>query len=355
MAENKTEKATPKKREEARKKGQVARSVDVNGAVVLIASLLALSAFAARIVDQCKLALLQVLELAKTPQVVDQKGIGTLFVLVGEHVLLAAAPVMFVCMVAGLVASAGQVGLKPTFTAITPDAKKLNPMSGLKNLFNPQHFAVETTKNVVKVVAVGAIVALAVYPRLDELGSLVGMSPQDLIPEIGGMVMTIAQRAAVAYLAIAGADYFWQRYKHEKSLKMDKEEIKQEFKQMQLPAEIKSAQRRRAMELSRARMMDAVPTADVIVTNPTHYSVALKYDSGSAAPVVVAKGVDNLAFKIREIARAHDIPIVENVPLARALYATVEIDQEIPTEHYHAVAEVIGYVMRLRRGVTGLG
>jgi flagellar biosynthetic protein FlhB len=347
MAENKTEKATPKKREEARKKGQVARSVDVNGAVVLIASLLALSAFAPKIVDQCKLALLQVLELAKTPQVVDQKGIGTLFILVGEHVMLAAAPVMFVCMVAGLVASAGQVGLKPTFTAITPDAKKLNPMSGLKNLFNPQHFAVETTKNVIKVVVVGAIVALAVYPRLDELGALVGMPPQDLIPEIAGMIMTIAQRAAVAYLAIAGADYFWQRYKHEKSLKMDKEEIKQEFKQMQLPAEIKSAQRRRAMELSRARMMDAVPTADVIVTNPTHYSVALKYDSGSAAPVVVAKGVDNLAFKIREAAKDAGVMIVPDPPLARTLYANVEIGRQIPEDLFHAVAQLLAYVYRV--------
>jgi flagellar biosynthesis protein FlhB len=347
MAEGKTEKATPKKREEARKKGQVARSQDINGAVVLIASLLALSAFAPKIMNQCQLAMLQVLELAKTPQVVDQKGIGTLFMLVGQHVMLAAAPVMFVCMAAGFIASAGQVGLKPTFSAIKPDPKKLNPMSGLKNLFNPQHFAVETVKNLVKVTVVGAIAALAVYPKLNELGALVGMPPRDLIAEIAGMIMTIAQRAAVAYLAIAGADYFWQRYKHEKSLKMDKEEIKQEFKQMSLPAEIKSAQRRRAMELSRARMMDAVPTADVIVTNPTHYSVALKYDSGSAAPVVVAKGVDNLAFKIREAAKDAGVMIVPDPPLARTLYANVEIGRQIPEDLFHAVAQLLAYVYRV--------
>jgi flagellar biosynthetic protein FlhB len=347
MAENKTEKATPKKREEARKKGQVARSMDVNGAAVMLASLLALSAFGPKIMDQCKLAMLQVFELAKTPQVVDQKGIGTLFMLVGQHVMLAAAPIMFVCMAAGFVASAGQVGFKPTFSAITPDPKKLNPMSGLKNLFNPQHFAVETVKNVVKVTVVGAIAALAVYPKLDELGALVGTPPEDLIPEIASMIMTIAQRAAVAYLAIAGADYFWQRFKFEKSLRMDKEEIKQEFKQMSLPAEIKSAQRRRAMELSRARMMDAVPTADVIVTNPTHYSVALKYDSGSPAPLVVAKGADNLAFKIREAAKDAGVMIVPDPPLARTLYANVEVGRQIPEDLFHAVAQLLAYVYRV--------
>jgi flagellar biosynthesis protein FlhB len=347
MAEKKTEKATPKKREEARKKGQVARSQDVNGAVVLLASLLALSAFAPKIVEQCKLAMLQVLQLAQTPQVVDQKGIGTLFMLVGQHVMLAAAPVLIVCMIAGFLASAGQVGLKPTFTAIKPDPKKLNPMSGLKNLLNPQHLAVETAKNVAKVIIVGAIVVLAVYPKLDELSALVGMAPQELMPVIAGMIMTIAKRAAVAYLAIAAVDYVWQRYKFEKTLKMDKEEIKQEFKQMSLPAEIKSAQRRRAMELSRARMMDAVPTADVIVTNPTHYSVALKYDSGSPAPIVVAKGVDSLALKIREAAKDAGVMIVPDPPLARTLYANVEIGRQIPEDLFHAVAQLLAYVYRV--------
>ena len=166
-------------------------------------------------------------------------------------------------------------------------------------------------------------------------------------PEIAGVVMMIAKRAAVAYLLIAAADYLWQRHRHEKSLKMDKEEIKQEFKQQQLPAEIKSAQRRRAMELSRARMMDAVPTADVIVTNPTHYSVALKYDSGSPAPVVVAKGVDNLAFKIREVGRQAGVMIVPDPPLARTLYANVELGRQIPEELFHAVAQLLAYVYRV--------
>jgi flagellar biosynthesis protein FlhB len=200
---------------------------------------------------------------------------------------------------------------------------------------------------VLKVGIVGAIAALALFPKLDELSALVGTPPADLIPQIADIVMTIAQRSAIAYLFIAALDFIWQRYRHEKQLRMDKGEIKQEFKQQGLPAEIKSAQKRRAMELSRARMMDAVPTADVIVTNPTHYSVALKYDSGSPAPIVVAKGVDNLAFKIREAATDAGVMIVPDPPLARTLYANVEVGRQIPEDLFQAVAQLLAYVYRV--------
>jgi flagellar biosynthesis protein FlhB len=347
VSENRTEKATPKKRADARKKGQVARSIDLNGAAVLLASLLALSASAPKMMEHCRLAMVQVIDLMRTPQVVTEEGIGRLFWLVGQHVGLAALPVMFACAAAGVIASVAQVGFKPTPAAMKPDFRKLNPASGLKNLFNPQHFGVEVVKNVVKVATVGAIAALAVYPKLDELAALVGAPPEDLIPQLASMIMTIAQRAAIAYFFIAGADYLWQKHKFDKSLRMDKEEIKQEFKQQELPAEIKSQQRRRAMEMSRGRMMEAVPTADVIVTNPSHYSVALKYESGSAAPIVVAKGIDNLAFKIREAAKDAGVMIVPDPPLARTLYATVDVGRQIPEDMFHAVAQLLAYVYRV--------
>ena len=347
MANDKTEKATPKKKEDARKKGQVARSQDVNGAAVLLASIMALNAFGPKIMEQCQLAMVQVLELTKTPQVVNEKGVGTLFMLVGQHIMLAALPVMGICLVAGFIASAAQVGLKPMPGAMKPDFKKLNPASGLKNLFNPQHFAVETFKNVAKTVAVGAIAALAVFPKLDEFAALVGTPPADIIPEVASLVMSIATRAAMAYLALAALDYAWQRHKHEKGLKMDKEELKQEFKQQELPAEVKSHQRRRAMEMSRSRMMDSVPTADVIVTNPSHYAVALKYEAGGDAPTVVAKGVDNLAHKIREAAKDAGVMIVPDPPLARTLYANVDIGRQIPEDMFHAVAQLLAYVYRV--------
>jgi flagellar biosynthetic protein FlhB len=289
----------------------------------------------------------QVFDLMQRPEVVDQQGIGTLFTMVGQHVGLALAPVLGVCFVAGLAASAGQVGLKPTPQAIKPDFKKLNPISGAKQMFSPQHLAFETAKNLLKTAIVAAIAAHTLWGRLDELAAMVGMPPQQMIPEIASVVMTIAQRAAMAYIGIAIVDFIYQRYRFDKNLKMDKEEVKQEFKQQQLPAEIKSQQKRRAMEMARARMMDAVPTADVIVTNPTHYSVALKYESGSTAPIVVAKGVDNLAFKIREAAKDAGVMIVPDPPLARTLYANVDVGRQIPEDLFHAVAQLLAYVYRI--------
>src|SRR5215218_543310 len=215
MANDKTEKATPKKRDDARKKGQVAKSADINGAAILLGGLIALSVAGPKAMEQMKLAMVQVLQLMSHPEVVDRKGVGTLFMMVGQHIGLAILPIVGTCFAAGLVASAAQVGLKPTPQAIKPDFKKLNPASGLKNLFNPQHFAFESGKNVLKTAVVGAIAALAVFPKLDEMAALVGMPPQQLVPMIAGTIMTIAQRAAIAYLFIAACDYAYQRYKHD--------------------------------------------------------------------------------------------------------------------------------------------
>jgi flagellar biosynthetic protein FlhB len=346
MAENKTEKATPKKRSEARQKGQVARSQDVNGAVVLMAAILALSAFGPGIVHRLQEAMVGVLAFVSSPEVVDREGVTELFMTVGQHVALAAAPVIAVCALAGIVANVGQIGLKPSAKALAPDFKKLNPLTGAKNLFG-MNAAVEGGKSLLKVGAVGGIVALAVFPKLEEMGALVGMPAQELLPHLGATILHVAQWAAGAYLAIAALDFLYQRHRFEKNLKMDKEEVKQEHKQQELPSEIKGAQRRRAMELARARMMDAVPTADVVVTNPTHYSVALKYDSGNPAPVVVAKGTDHLALRIRREAAAHGVAVVPDPPLARALYASVEVGRMIPEELFQGVAQLLAYVYKI--------
>ena len=189
--------------------------------------------------------------------------------------------------------------------------------------------------------------ALALFPKLDEMAGLVGMPAEAFLPMLATLILQIAQRAALAYLAIAAADYFWQRHRFEKNLKMDKEEVKQEHKGQELPNEIKGAQRRRAMELARARMMDAVPTADVVVTNPTHFSVALRYDSENPAPVVVAKGTDHLALRIRRAAADHGVMVVPDPPLARALYASVDVGRAIPEEMFAAVAQLLAYVYKV--------
>jgi flagellar biosynthetic protein FlhB len=337
MAGERTEKATPKKRDEARKKGQVARSMDLNGAVVLLASLLALSAFAPAMFHRMADASRELLRWTAQPEVVGQEGLGRVLSSVASAWLLSVAPIAATCLIAGVLTSLAQVGLKPAPQALKPDPKRLNPISGAKQIFGT-HALFEGAKS---------IVVLAVLPKLDELAALVGMPPAVLLPELGRQVLAIAQRAAFAYLVIAIADVAYQRWRHEKNLKMDKQEVKDEHKQQELPSEVKSQQRRRAMELARARMMDAVPTADVVVTNPTHYSVALRYSAEALAPVVVAKGQDLVALRIREIARDAGVMVVPDPPLARAIHGTVDVGRMIPEELFQAVAELLAYVYRV--------
>jgi flagellar biosynthetic protein FlhB len=346
MAENKTEKATPKKRQEARAKGQVGRSQDANGAIVLMASVLALSAFGPAMFRRMQEATLSILGWVSSPEVVSRKGVTELFMNVGMHVALAAVPVVAICMLAGVAANVLQVGFKPSPKALAPDFKKLNPLTGFKNIFG-MNMAAESIKSVLKIGAVGGIVAIAVFPKLDEMAALVGMPAEALLPHLSTLILRVAQWGALAYLAIAAADFLYQKHRFEKNLKMDKDEVKREHKQQELPSEIKGAQRRRAMELARARMMDAVPTADVVVTNPTHFSVALKYDGDKPAPIVVAKGTDHLALRIRREAAAHGVAVIPDPPLARALYASVEINRMIPEELFQGVAQLLAYVYRV--------
>lgn len=346
MANDKTEKATPKKRDDARKKGQVARSMDLNGAVVLLAALLALSAFAPGMVRRMSDATRDLLGLISQPNTVAADTIPQIFGIVGSAWLFSLAPIAAVCLVAGLLVSVGQVGFKPSAQAIAPDPKKLNPLSGAKMILGT-HALFESGKSIVKISAVGAIAVLSLLPKLQELAAMVGTPAAVLLPEIGRAVLAIAQKAAFAYLVISIIDYAYQHWRHEKQLRMDKQEVKDEYKQQSLPSEVKSTQRRRAMEMASARMMDAVPTADVVVTNPTHYSVALRYSADALAPVVMAKGQDLIALRIRELAREAGVAVVPDPPLARALHGSVEIGQMIPEELFQAVAELLAYVYRV--------
>jgi flagellar biosynthetic protein FlhB len=341
----KTEKATPKRREESRRKGQVAKSQDLGGAVVLLAALMSLSALGPKAWGHMRDAMLNSLTLIATPEVVDQHGAGRVLGSAMTDAALAVMPIALVCMVTGVITGVLQVGWKPSTHALKPDIKRIDPLKGAKNLFG-MHFVFETGKTVIKFVAIGTIAGMAVLGQLDELGSLVGMSPADLLERGARTILAIAQRAGIAYLVIAAADYAWQRYRHEKSLKMEKEEVKQEFKQQTVSPEIRSAIRRRQMQAARGRMMAEVPGADVVVTNPTHYAVALRYDGASPAPVVVAKGKDLIAARIREIAREHDVPVISDPPLARSLHASVEVDRQIPDELFGAVAQLLAFVYR---------
>jgi flagellar biosynthetic protein FlhB len=345
-AQDKTEKATPKKREDARKKGQVAKSADLNGAVVMLAGLMALSAAGSAIIGRLQDGMRETLVATANPAIVDMQGIGDLLMDALKDVGLAVAPVAGACLVSGVLASIVQVGFKPSAKAAAPDPKRIDPLKGAKQLLGPNAL-MEGAKSIVKVAVVGAIVAAALLPTLPELGAMVGMTPAQLAENLVDTIMGIAQRAAIAYLAIGLADVFWQRHRHEKQLKMDKQEVKEEQKGQQLPAEVRMAMRRRQHSNARARMMAAVPEADVVVTNPTHFSVALKYDGTKHAPEVVAKGQDLLALRIREIAREHGVPVVPDPPLARSLHKSVDVGRQIPEELFGAVAQVLAYVYRV--------
>jgi flagellar biosynthetic protein FlhB len=347
-AGDKTEKATPKRRSEARKKGQVAKSADLNGAVVMFAALFALSATAPHLVETLQTSLRDAFGLISTPDVVNHRGLGPLITHQARSAGLAAAPVIFTCVAAAVLVNVIQVGGKPHIGALKPDPKRLNPLQGFKTIYGPNALF-EGAKNIVKVAAVGAVTALAVLPKLDELAALVGLPPSELLPTLAHTVLSIAQRAGFAYLVIGVLDYAYQRHRHEKSLKMDKQEVKEEHKSNELPPEVRGAIRRRQMQAARARMMADVPTADVVVTNPTHFAVALKYDPEKAAPEVVAKGSDLIAKKIREIAASNGVPVIADPPLARSLHASVEVGHIIPEELYQAVAQLLAFVYRTAR------
>ncbi len=347
--EDRTEKPTAKRRERARKEGQVARSGDVGGAVVLAAGLFALSLLGPSIADSAQNAFRQIYaEIANPTQATSAAGLHGLMQTVLDTLLLSFGPVGAICMGAGLLAGAAQVGFRPHPQPLKLDFKRINPLSGAKRIFGPNALF-ETLKAIAKIAVVAGVATLALIPGLGTLASEVGIPPAALGIALGSRAMSIAQRAALAYLLIAAIDYGWQRRRHERELRMTKQELKDEQRQYGLPSEVKTAQRRRRMLAARNRMMAAVPQADVVVTNPTHFAVALRYDGMRAAPEVVAKGQDLIALQIRRIASEHDVPVVPDPPLARALHGSVEIGQVIPEELYAAVARVLAFVYRLAR------
>ncbi|MHC2315531.1 flagellar biosynthetic protein FlhB [Bradyrhizobium diazoefficiens] len=233
--------------------------------------------------------------------------------------------------------------------SLKPKFSKLSPAAGFKRIFGKQA-AANFLKGLGKLIVLGVVMGTILWPERHRMEAMVRLDPAAMLGATTSLTIHLLGAVVAALAIIAIGDYFFQYRSWFQRQKMSLQEIKEEFKQSEGDPHIKGKIRQLRQQRAKKRMMAAVPKASVIITNPTHFSVALSYERGMQAPICVAKGVDNLAFKIREIAREHDIPIVENVPLARALYATVEIDQEIPTEHYHAVAEVIGYVMRLKRG-----
>lgn len=344
---DKTEKATPKRRDEARKEGNVLRSMEINSAFAMLAAFGILGIWGpgmwTRLQDDMVTRLRDLGTVATTELTIEDTM--HLFVDVTKLILIVTAPIMFGMLVVGVLASVVQVKPKITPSVIKPRFSKINPITGAKQRFGPAALF-ELFKSLLKMTAVGVPAGWVVWKRKAELLSLGDAEPIAAGLVTVDIIMSIGFRVAGIYVAIAILDYLYQRHRFEKNLRMTKHEVKQEMKQQELAPELKAAQRRRQRDMARRRMLADVPTADVVITNPTHYSVALKYDTESGAPQVIAKGVDLLALRIREIADEAGVMRVENRPLARELYSTVEVGHLIPAELYAAVAEVLAFVYR---------
>jgi flagellar biosynthesis protein FlhB len=348
---DKTEDPTQKRLDDAHDRGDVAKSQEINTWFVISGATLVLSTFSGSIGGGI---LMPLRNLIVNSWIIRADGPGLLALARSLELAVIAAIGMPLLMLA-LAAIAGnmvQHRLVWSGEALKPKLSKISPGAGAKRIFGKQA-AANFAKGVFKVIALGAVMTAILWPERHRLESFMHFDPAMILDVTTNLTVHL-MGAVVAMLAVVAiADYLFQYRQWFERQKMSLQEMKEEFKQSEGDPHVKARLRQLRAARMKKRMMAAVPKASVVITNPTHYSVALSYERGMSAPVCVAKGADNIAFKIREVAKAHDIPIVENVPLARALYATVEIDGEIPVEHYHAVAEIIGYVMGLRRGLSG--
>lgn len=342
MSGEKTEKATPKRRKEARKEGQVARTPELGAWAGLLIATMVLPALVRHEVAALSTFMHEAFTSTQDPDT------HAAFQVLRDGGTLAFTSVVALGAVAaaiGVGASVAQGGFFFATKAVKPSAKKINPISGLKRLLGPQTLW-EAAKTLIKTTAVGLLVFTSIRSMLPVIAS--SAPPDTIISMAGAHALTMARNVAVTGLAMAALDYAWKRRTTNKQTKMSKEDVKQEYKQQEGDPLVKSAIRARQLAAARNRMMAAVPEADVVLVNPTHVAVALRYDPARGAPTVVARGAGTIAARIREVAADAEVPMVQDIPLARALYSSTEVGQEIPGELFSAVAQVLAFVIARR-------
>src|ERR1700692_4764118 len=347
----KTEDPTQKRLDDAHDRGDVAKSQEINTWFMIAGATLVLSNFSGSIGGGI---LVPLRNLVANSWMIHADGPGLLALTqsLGYAVIAALGVPFLLLAMAAIAGNLVQHRLGWSGESLKPKLSKISLAAGAKRVFGKQA-AANFGKGIFKVVALGAVMTAILWPERHRLEAIVRLDPAAVLGATTRLTLHL-MGAVVAMLAVVAiADYLFQYRQWFERQKMSLQEMKEEFKQSEGDPHVKGRIRQLRQARMKKRMMAAVPKASVVITNPTHYAVALSYERGMSAPVCVAKGVDTIALKIREIAGEHDIPIVENVPLARALHATVEIDDEIPVEHYHAVAEIIGYVMVLKRGLSG--
>jgi flagellar biosynthetic protein FlhB len=351
--ESKTEQPTPKRRNQARQDGGVARSQDLNSAIVLtIGSIMLIWSGSMMFSRMAEVMRAIFRESATTEITVDvlpiylSQGIQAIAEILG--------PLFLGIMVAGFLVNVAQVGFKVSLKSAKPKLERMNPLKGFKRFFSVRSL-VELAKSFLKLILIGGVIYLTIKGAADRIYSLTDVPIETLGGVMGSIMSHVFLMASLSLLIIGAADYVYQKYDFEQSLKMTKDEVKEESRQAEGDPKVKSKIREIQFRSALKRMMKAVPEADVVITNPTHLAIAIKYDREKAgAPVVLAKGQRKVAERIREIAFEHNIPIIENKPLAWALWKSVEIGEQIPVELYKAIAEVLAYVYRLKNKFFGV-
>ncbi len=348
----KTEDPTQKKLDEAIERGDVVKSQEVGTWFVVAAGTLMLMTFSQSMSASLSTTMRGII--ANSWEIpVDPTGLRMLYDTIGTHIMAAMAVPVLLLVLAALAGNMIQHRMVWSAESLMPKLSKVSPMEGAKRLFSMQAIA-NLLKGVVKILVLGGVLTALMWPDRWRIMAMVRTDPAAILPVTRTLSLKLMGAVVVIMAVVAVVDYLFQYRRWYEKQKMSIRDVKEEFKQSEGDPAVKGKQKQIRHQRSRKRMMAQVPKAAVVITNPTHYAVALQYDRGMEAPICVAKGMDAVARKIREIAEENRIPLVENPPLARALHATVELDQTIPPEHYKAVAEVIGYVMRLRRAASGL-
>lgn len=347
---DKTEEPTQKRLEEALKRGDVVKSQEVNTWFVIAGAALVLMAFSGAMGRDLTTTMRGIVANAHDISV-DGPALPRLFQKLGREMIAAVALPFLILILAALCGNIIQHRLVWSFEALMPKLSKISPAAGLKRMFSKQALAT-LAKGLIKIILVGCVLTALMWPERGRLEGLTHSDASLIIPLCQSLALKLLGSVVAMLAIVAAADYLFQYQQWYERQKMSLREMKEEFRQTEGDPAIKGRMKQVRQIRMRRRMIAAVPKAAVVITNPTHFAIALEYNRGMDAPVCVAKGVDAVALKIREVAGEHSIPIVENPPLARALHATVQLDQKIPPEHYKAVAEVIGYVMRLRRMVS---
>lgn len=352
LAGEKTEKATPKRKQDERKKGNVFVSQEVVTVATLLASFYALKILAGTILDSLRSFLPFMIGLGASMDTLDFARARQLWLQCTLECIKLALPVLLATVVAAVVGTMLQTRMLVSLQSLKFKGERINPLNGLKKMFSLRA-VVELLKSLLKIAILAAVLYNILTDQVFQLPRLMNLSAETILPTAGQLISDIVLTVGAVFLFLAAADYLYQWWQYEKNLRMTKQEVKDEYKQMEGDPQVKGRQRSIQQQRAKRRMMQAVPSADVVIRNPTHFAVALRYDrEKDRAPIVVAKGQDRIALKIVEIAEKNGVHVLEDRPLARALFASIEIGQEIPAQFYEPVAQILAFVYNLKKKDT---